>query len=170
MSLDISEGYEVPAEEMETADVRALTEAMCLLVGLDNDIVSYHKERRRSGDKINMIHVIAHERGQEPDEALTEAVAFRDALLTLFLKLRSQVEPTASAATRRYISGLSAWIRGNLDWSTHTARYRDPGQENIQVVDVPSRPAQEFSPPDGVSWWWSRPTAPEFSWYSARPQ
>jgi Terpene synthase family 2, C-terminal metal binding len=156
MSLEIAEGYEVPVNEMESPDVRALTEMACCTVGLDNDVASYYKEHKRSDDKLNLVDVIAQERGQSPDAALPEAVAFRDAVLALYLQLYQHVEPAVSAATRRYMSGLSAWIRGNLDWSMHTARYRRPGGPTIQVSGELGCHTPAFTPPAGLAWWWAR--------------
>lgn len=156
MTLDLAEGYEVPPAELESCDVRALTEMACSMVGLDNDIASYYKEHQRGTDKLNLVDVIAHERGQTPNDALPAAVAYRDAVLRLYVRLSRQVEPQVSAATQRYIAGLSAWIRGNLDWSMHTCRYRKAGTETIRVVDAAYLPADGFSPPEGVAWWWTR--------------
>lgn len=157
MTLSIAEGYDVPAQEIESPDIRALTEMTCCLVGLDNDIASYYKEHSRSGDKINLVDVIAHERGRTPWEAVPEAIEFRDAVLTLYLHLSEQIRPTLSAASQRYVGGLSSWIRGNLDWSMHTARYRRHDQATITVSDEPrALPAMDFEPPTGISWWWSR--------------
>ena len=161
MTLPISEGYDVPAHEMESPDIRALTEMTCCLVGLDNDIASYYKEHSRSGDMLNLVDVIAHERGRSPSEALPEALDFRDAVLALYLQLSEQVRPTVGAATHRYLSGLSAWIRGNLDWSMHTGRYRRHDQATITVTETPRRPLPtDFTPPAGIAWWWSRLTHP----------
>jgi hypothetical protein len=160
MSLEIAEGYEVPAGEMESPDVRALTEMACCLVGLDNDIASYYKEHARGGDKLNIVDVIAHERGQRPDAALPEAVAFRDAVLAAYLRLSAQVKPGVSASTRRYLRGLSAWIRGNLDWSMRTARYRRPGEPAFRVSAEAPSIAAAFAPPEGVAWWWNQLRTP----------
>jgi hypothetical protein len=157
MTLPISEGYDVPAHEIESADIRALTEMTCCLVGLDNDIASYYKEHSRSGDTINLVDVIANERGSSPREAVPEALDFRDAVLALYLELSEQVRPTAGTATRRYLSGLSAWIRGNLDWSTHTGRYRRGDKSTITVTETAQRELPpNFIPPAGIAWWWSR--------------
>ena len=156
MTLDVAEGYEVPAAEMADPDVRALTEMACSLVGLDNDIASYYKEHERSGDKLNLVDVIAHERGQRPARALPEAVAFRDAVLTLYLELSEQVRPAVSAQTQRYMRGLSGWIRGNLDWSANTPRYRKHGRPTVVVADQRHGEVARFTPPPGVAWWWSR--------------
>lgn len=159
MTLGIAAGYHVPEAEMDSGNLRALTEMTCCLVGLDNDIASYHKEHSRGSDTLNLVDVIAHERGSKPDEALPEALEFRDAVLELYLRLSERVLPTVSAPTRRYIGGLSAWIRGNLDWSTHTARYRRDGQPTIMLSEIPCAPAprRNFTPPAGIAWWWTRP-------------
>jgi hypothetical protein len=154
--LEVAEGYEAPFNETEGPDVRALTEMASALVGYDNDIASYYKEHSRSDCKLNLVDVIAHEREQTPDEALPEAIAFRDAVMALYLQLCQRVEPVVSDATRRYMSGLSAWIRGNLDWSMNSARYRRPGGPTVQVSSELTRPLPAFTPPPGVAWWWSR--------------
>lgn len=163
MTLGIAAGYHVPAEEIESPDIRALTEMTCCLVGLDNDIASHYKEHARSGDTINLVDVIAHELGCTPREAVPRAVAFRDAVLALYLQLSEQVAPYASAPTRRYVRGLSSWIRGNLDWSTHTARYRRDGLPTIRISEAPYPAAipaaADFAPPAGIAWWWSRLSA-----------
>lgn len=160
MTLGIAAGYDVPAQEIESSDIRALTEMVCCLVGLDNDIASYYKEHSRGRDTINLVDVIAHERGQSAVEAVPEAVAFRDAVLALYLQLSAEVLPVVTPPTRRYIHGLSAWIRGNLDWSTHTARYQRHDQATITISTVPRLTADApagFVPPAGIAWWWSRP-------------
>jgi hypothetical protein len=154
MVLDISEGYEVPADELARPDVVALTEMACCIVGLDNDIASYHKEQLRSRDQLNLIDVIAHERGVDLSDAVPEAVAHRDAVLKLYLALTRQVEPELSTNGQRYVDGLSSWIRGNLDWSTHTGRYKRDGQQTVCVAANPAFDAEQFCPPPGIAWWW----------------
>ncbi|HVQ94468.1 MAG TPA: hypothetical protein VMU51_25750 [Mycobacteriales bacterium] len=156
MWLDIAGGYEVPAAEMERPDVRALTEIASTMVGTDNDLASYPKERERSACRLNIVDVIAHERQLPTAEALRAALVYRDAVLALYLALVDQVEPQVSEATRHYISGLSAWIRGNLDWSTHTDRYRMGGQQTVRVVHTPYLDPTGFTPPPGIAWWWAQ--------------
>lgn len=154
MTLDIAEGYEVPSDEIDRPDVRALTEMACSLVGWDNDIASYYKEHKRSGDKLNLVDVIANQERLSPSEALPKAVAFRDAVLALYLRLREQTILAVGPDTQRYIGGLSAWIRGNLDWSVHTARYRRPDRATIEVTDDPNYVVPHLVPPPGIAWWW----------------
>jgi hypothetical protein len=154
MTLDIAEGYEVPATEIDRPAVRALTEMACSLVGWDNDIASYYKEHQRSGDRINLVDVIADEAGIEPAEALPRAIALRDAVLARYLGLSGEIEDVVGASTRRYVGGLSAWIRGNLDWSANTARYRRPDRPTVAVTDTREPVVGDFPQPPGIAWWW----------------
>ncbi|MEV4315480.1 hypothetical protein [Actinocrispum sp. NPDC049592] len=155
MTLDIAEGYEVPADEIDRPDVRALTEMACDVVGWDNDIASYYKEHKRTGDKLNMIDVMAHERQETSQAALSDAVGLRNRVLALYLQLHDETKPRVSRATVRYLHGLSAWIRGNLDWSIGTARYRKHDRPTIQVTAVPPV-IPSLPPPPGIAWWWDQ--------------
>jgi hypothetical protein len=152
--LDIAEGYFVPEVELRRADVQALTEMACSVVGWDNDIASYYKEHQRSGDQLNMVDVMAHELGLGTSEAMPHVIGLRDAALELFLNLRQQVTPGAGPETARYIAGLASWIRGNLDWSVNTARYRRPDRATITVTDELDHDIPPSTPPDGIAWWW----------------
>jgi hypothetical protein len=154
--LDIVEGYMVPPAEFCDPDVRALTEMACSLVGWDNDIASYFKEHERSEGGLDLVDVIARERGRTPGQALREAMALRDSVLELYLELTDLVSPLMSPYTRRYIRGLSAWVRGNLDWSANTPRYRRNGRPTIAVTGMRTSEFIEVAPPPGISWWWSR--------------
>ena len=151
VQLDIAEGYQVSTDDIARADVRALTEIASCVVGVDNDIISHAKEH---DDPFNLIDVIAGERGHTPPEALAATMALRDAALALYLRLREQVRSTVQPLTNRYLDGLSSWIRANLDWSAHSARYRTPGAPAIVVVDTAPAPDQGFAPPPTISWWW----------------
>lgn len=155
MTLDIAEGYEVPAAEIDRPAVRALTEMACSLVGWDNDIASYYKEHERGDDRINLVDVLAEQQGTKPADALPSAIALRDAALARYLELRDQVEPTLGAAGRRYLGGLSAWIRGNLDWSANTARYRRPNCPTVAVADRRDHTLPDLACPPGIAWWWA---------------
>ncbi|WP_346137297.1 terpene synthase family protein [Lentzea roselyniae] len=161
MTLDIAEGYEVPATEIDLPAVRALTEMTCSLVGWDNDIASYYKEHERGDDRINLVDVIANQDGVTPENALPSAIAFRDAALARYIELRDQTETFISSQTRQYIGGLSAWIRGNLDWSANTARYRRPDRTTVAVSDERDCHIREYPQPPGIAWWANDPiTAP----------
>jgi hypothetical protein len=160
LSLDIAGGYEVPATEIDLPAIRALTEMTCLVVGLDNDIASYHKEHERGTDYLNLVDVLAHEHRGQPHDTLPEVILLRDSILELYMRMRDQVSPHVSVDTQRYLRGLSTWIRGNLDWSIHTGRYRAHGKPTIEVTTRAPRAAAARPTLPGISWWWDHVDPP----------
>ncbi|MFD0200298.1 MULTISPECIES: terpene synthase family protein [Saccharothrix] len=100
-------------------------DAACDVVCWTNDVFSLEKERRL-GEWHNLVAVVGHARGLSDQDALpvacdmigartAEYVEHEAALLAEF-----DTEPV-----RRYVEGMRTWIRGNLDWSRATHRYRE---------------------------------------------
>ncbi|MBV9025393.1 MAG: terpene synthase [Streptomycetaceae bacterium] len=161
--IDVTAGYEVPDRDLERPAVRALTEMTWTLVSWDNDFYSRNKEISRAGDNLNLIDVLARERGCDPAEALAEAVAMRDRVMVHFLRLRHRVAVQgARSELHCYLNGLGNFIRGHLDWASRCARYSAP---SVAPVAAPMSPAdwwkefpaddsQEPLPIPAIAWWW----------------
>lgn len=161
MSLDIAGGYEVSAAEMSDPDLRALTEMCCALVGFDNDLVSYHKEQEGGGDWMNLVDILAHERRLSVPEAAAEALLLRDTTLALYLERKSLIAHRLSDEGQRYVAGLSAWIRGNLDWSFSSDRYRVAHVPFPSIVATAPSLAPVTPTPSIRGWWSHRPSSAE---------
>ncbi|MCW7944337.1 hypothetical protein AAW14_20520 [Streptomyces hygroscopicus] len=156
--LDITSGFEVPAEEINRADVRALTEMCCAVVGVDNDIMSHWKETLRCGDGINLIDVLAADNACTPAEALPMAITVRDGILTRYQQLRETTTGRLGAEGQRYLKLLDQWIRGNLDWGFGSGRYRNhdnPASLPDHVVACAPRLSADPLPYPGTAWWWA---------------
>ena len=150
MALDIAGGYEVPEADLQRPDVAAMVEAVCLLIGLDNDLLSYSKEHRGTGDVVNIVDVVSgHDKVADPQAAWQISLSVRDRIMDLFLRSREHVGPSVSAPTRRFIDDMSNWVRGNLDWSLSSARY---GVGAVSITD--QRPFVAADPLPGVASWW----------------
>lgn len=163
MLLDVAEGYELSPAELESPDVSALNEMVCSLVGWDNDLLTYHKEVLRGGADHNLVTVLANARGYSVEEAVEEAVDIRDRVLALYLRLHDKVRADASPELRRYLAGLSSWIRGHLDWGMTTMRYRDPEADADlpdEVAAASAAVSTEPLPIPTIAWWWERLAAP----------
>jgi hypothetical protein len=159
MLLDVADGYELPADQMERPDVKALSEMVCTLVGWDNDLLTYHKEIRRGGADHNLITVLARSQHLPVPDAVATAAAMRDRVLSLFLRLRDQVTADASTELQRYLTGLQAWIRGHLDWGMATARYRnpaDPADLPYTLALTPRDHTPDPLPYPSITWWWDQ--------------
>ncbi len=176
VTLDVADGYELPTAQLERPDVVALSEMVCTIVGWDNDLMTYHKETVRGGAAHNLVTVLAESHGLSAAEAVAEAIAMRDRVLCLFLRLRDQVTTDASKELRRYVTGLEAWIRGHLDWGMQTARYRNPADPAAGLYSYADRPRTTDPSPlpiPTITWWWEqlRPrsaTAPRWRTWRTR--
>lgn len=149
-------GYVVPDGDLEEPGVRACTEMTWTLVAWDNDLYSRPKEVNRAGDTLNLVDVLAAERGIPLDEAQEQAVAMRDAVMSRFLTLRAQLIPQVGVETRRYLTDLGSFLRGHLDWARDCPRYAlssDSGPGGWWK----SHPSPDATRPvaiDSIDWWW----------------
>jgi hypothetical protein len=150
------DGRQTPIAELEEPAVRALIEMMSMVVAIDNDILSYEKERVRGGESQNILTVLAHARGCSLADALAEAVAIRDRVLSRFLLVREDVAD-AAPRLRHYLAALSWLIRGNLDWMHTSRRYFVPAAKStrsVLVADAPSDGGLGPPPIPAVARWW----------------
>jgi hypothetical protein len=152
------DGAEPAPADLDRPEVRALTEMTGLILGWDNDICGYAKDRRDGVvDVNNLPDVLARTTGAGPAEALAHAVAMRDRVLEHWLGLCDQVNDTASPALAGHLANLASMIRGHLDWAATCPRHTVP-QGGSVIRITPTRPARELSGPDplkipSIAWW-----------------
>jgi len=103
----------------------AMERAASLAVGFANDVCTYEKELA-AGERHNLLFVLMEEEGRPLHNALSHAVTLHDAEVHTLTALARDL-PDAGAereALVRYASLLRRWVRGHLDWSAQTGRYR----------------------------------------------
>ncbi|MBB4893773.1 hypothetical protein FHS39_002804 [Streptomyces olivoverticillatus] len=157
--MDIAGGYELQDEDLDRPEVRALTEMAWTLVAWDNDFYSRNKEIHRAGDNLNLIDVVAQERGCGLALAQEEAMAMRDRVMTLFLRLREQLWPRAGMELRCYLVALGQFVRGHLDWASTCSRYAGSYGADGVVRWWKTRPSDDSLAPlpiPSIAWWWSQ--------------
>lgn len=94
------------------------------IIFLANDIVSFGKEVAQ-GDGNNLVIIAQHERRWSLAKALAYVVRRHNAAVEAFQHGRAHLPIVEeSQLVERYVSGLEAWIRANIDWSVETGRYR----------------------------------------------
>ncbi|ARQ70542.1 terpene synthase family protein [Streptomyces marincola] len=158
--LDVVEGYELPTAQALRPEIRALTEMCATLVAWDGDIVARARGVSRPGDRRDLVDLTAREYGCPPAQALLRAVAGRDRVMQRFQALRARVEPGAPEPVRRYLAGLSTWVRGHLDWSVRPDGYRRGGvltPGRVRLSGRPSAPDDRPLPLPALAWWWRMP-------------
>lgn len=122
----IDNGIALPPEVIEHPIVKRLDLMATLLIGWSNDILSFEKDKR-DGNTHNIVMVIQHEYQLPLQEAFDRAVELHDADMQIFIELSAQLPSFGAeidANLQRYLSGLRSWIRGHLDWTLESPRYR----------------------------------------------
>lgn len=163
--LEIVNGAEVPAAEMDSPAVCALSEMAVLVASLDNDRHSFAKEAGRRQAEQNIFHVLMGQDGSPLGRAVRDAIALRDGVLCRFLALRDRVLPGASRELHRYLTDLGHGIRGNIEWGLRVPRYLSlagaaagPGEVALPGAlhwsESPLTAADAPPPPPSIAWWW----------------
>ncbi|WP_237321918.1 selina-4(15),7(11)-diene synthase [Streptomyces sp. JJ36] len=155
--LEMGHGYELHPSEREHTTVRAAAEAAYFIITWDNDLFSYHKESRAQHYYLNVLRVLEHHHGLSPDAAMATAVAQRDRVMVLFLRLCEHLVPTASPQLRQYLHSLACFIRGAQDWGISSLRYTtpdDPANLPSTFTDTPTDDSTEPLDIPAVAWWW----------------
>jgi hypothetical protein len=155
--LEMGHGYELHPSERDSTAVRAVAEMAYFIITWDNDLFSYHKESRTQQYYLNVLRVLEHEQQLTPAEALTEAVAQRDRVMCLFLRLRDGLAATGSPQLRQYLENLGTFIRGAQDWGISSLRYTtpdDPAELPSTFRDTPTDDSDEALDIPAVAWWW----------------
>lgn len=161
--IDYARGIELPGTQVNHPTVRALTEMAIMLIALDDEIVSFHKECHRSPDDLNIIGLLAHHQNLAPAQALAEAIMIRDKVMARFFQLGGIVAARADKTLAAYITGLGTWVRAWMDWSYDVDRYVNPdAPADLTGGCFDRKPAHsdESLANPAIAWWWdSLPTA-----------
>jgi hypothetical protein len=154
----------IPDEDWNAPAVRALIGCTTLLVALENDVVSYHKEKAEGQMSPNFVSILQATRGLSFDQAVTAAIETRDRLMLLFLRLRERLLPTAELPLQYLIDRLGQVIIANTEVSLCARRYNPPPAPRMALEDViktpacwaPSLSTTDTSPLPypSISWWW----------------
>ncbi|MEV7159084.1 terpene synthase family protein [Streptomyces misionensis] len=154
----------IPDEVWNAPAVRALIGCAVLLVGVENDVVSYHKEKAEGQTSPNFVGILEAARGLSFDQAVAAAIETRDRLMLLFLRLRERLLPTAETPLRYLIDRLGQLIIANTEVTRCARRYNPPPAQRMAPEDVirtpecwaPSLSTSDTSPLPypSISWWW----------------
>ncbi|MGI5273033.1 terpene synthase family protein [Nonomuraea sp. CA-218870] len=121
--IDVGGGYRLEAEEWHHPDVRALSDLACDLIGWDNDLLSYAKERDNDKARHNLVTVLATHRRLPLQDALHEVAGMHVTAVHAFVERRARLGAWAPPPVRRYVRGLEHWVRGHIEFSLASARY-----------------------------------------------
>ncbi|SFC40613.1 terpene synthase family protein [Streptomyces aidingensis] len=162
---ELAPGIAVPAEELYSPPVQAVTDAAAFVFGCDNDLCSWGKDQGTERTYPSLLTILARDAGCSPEEAVPAAVALRDRVMTLYLRLRDRIARDAGPDLRRYLRVTDHYLVGCLHWMDAAPRFASPaGRHPLPVAgarlgitwrDTPADDTLE--PPPGleqVAWWW----------------
>jgi hypothetical protein len=122
--IEIVGGYELPGPVWCRPDLQAVVNKATRIISNHHDVLSGLRELSEEVP-MNLPAVIAREQGLPIAKAFERVGAFADAdTRTFVLMIERLLTNEPDGSIRKYVDGLKAWIRGNLDWSTTTGRYR----------------------------------------------
>ncbi|MFF4954836.1 selina-4(15),7(11)-diene synthase [Streptomyces chattanoogensis] len=156
--LEMGHCYALNADERDHPAVRAAGEMASFVITWDNDLLSHHKEHRSGDYYLNVIRVLKHETGCSTGQALATAVAQRDRVLRLFLRLRTQLQAQAGPQLRQYLDSLGRFIRASQDWGISSLRYTTPDDPAPLPSTFSNAPTDDSDDPldiPVISGWWS---------------
>lgn len=172
-TIPIVGGYELPQATKQDSRVRALDDMANFLTMWDNDLFGYARETFRSQQYgypplPNAMTILAADCGADVAAGMHMAVAVRDRVMSLFLRLSREIAREADPLLERYVKALGYFVRGFLEWSlnitrrfAHGADAGDaiPGSEFVLPTIGAARPTN-FSPEPldlpVIAWWWDQ--------------
>ncbi|MDN0197966.1 terpene cyclase [Streptomyces sp. S.PNR 29] len=129
--IEIAENTEIPAHAYGTPDFQSALDAACDVVCWVNDVYSLDKERSL-GEVHNLVYVIQHHRRLDERRALEEVHAAIGRRTEEYLQAEDRLRQGPSGQApwlRPALAGMRTWMRGNLDWSQRTKRYRSQHED-----------------------------------------
>jgi hypothetical protein len=122
--IEIAGGYELPGSTWCRPDLQDVVNKATRIISNHHDILSGLRELSQEVP-MNLPAVLAREQSIPIDKAFARVCCLANTDTRSFVDMTDRLlseEPDRSV--RSYVNGLKAWIRGNLDWSLTTGRYR----------------------------------------------
>ena len=119
----------VPRAVYEGPLFREALNAACDVVCWTNDVCSLDKERAL-GEHHNLVSIVEHTRGLGRERAIEYTMQAITGAVERFRELEPELLracETDREAVGKYLAGMRSWMRGNVDRSLTTLRYRELG-------------------------------------------
>jgi 5-epi-alpha-selinene synthase len=127
--FEIALGVVLPKEVRNHPVIERLSRMANNVVSWSNDVISFDKEMER-GDFHNLPLVLQNEHRISLQEAVFRAAGFVESEVRSFIEWEASIPtfgPQVDPGVRTYVSFLRDWMRGNIDWSLGSGRFR-PGE------------------------------------------
>jgi Terpene synthase family 2, C-terminal metal binding len=125
--IEVANHITLPPELLQSPLLQQLCRVTARGACWVNDIVSFEKEARL-GELHNLVVVLAATQHLPYDEAMARAAAIHDHDVRVFIAAEQRLlawNHLVSQDLQRYIKVLRSYLRGNLDWTSQSVRYRE---------------------------------------------
>jgi Terpene synthase family 2, C-terminal metal binding len=126
--VDIVSDLDIPDALHADPRFAAALDSACDVVCWTNDVYSLEKERSL-GEVHNLVCVVQHHRDLTEAQAVVhvrEAISARTRAFLTEEAALLRAHPEHRVVLVPAVAGMRSWMRGNLDWSSQTQRYRPP--------------------------------------------
>jgi 5-epi-alpha-selinene synthase len=123
--IEVCEGFFLPSRMLQSEDFKKVNMLTNRSVCWFNDFISYQKEYR-DGDIQNLVILIHREEMISISDAAAKVVLLHNDDIQSYIDIESKIlaEYALDNRVSRYVAGLRSWIRGDMDWSYESQRYR----------------------------------------------
>ncbi|MFE1554099.1 terpene cyclase [Streptomyces sp. NPDC058734] len=125
--VEVVERLDVPDPVYRSESFQRALRSACDVVCWTNDLYSLDKETAL-GEYHNLVTVIQHADGLTAGQAadrVGDRIAREIEAFAGYEAEALRAWPEHGGTLRTYFAGMRSWMRGNLDWSASTRRYRD---------------------------------------------
>lgn len=136
--IEFATGQPIPDAVYHHPAVQRVADAGNDLLSWFNDLLSLERDQISAGGH-NLVLAVAREDRIPVPAATQKAVRRWRTRMRRFSQLRAAVPsfgPTIDEALRHYLDGVAYSVRGTIDWSLESGRYRDPtAQAGLHLLD-----------------------------------
>lgn len=137
--IEFATGLPVPEAAYHHPAVREVAATGNDLLSWFNDLISLERDTASSGGH-NLVLAVAREQGLSVADAVQATAGRWQETMYRFVELRAAVPsfgPTIDDAVWHHLDGVASSVRGTIDWSLESGRYRDDAGPAISVPPVP---------------------------------
>jgi hypothetical protein len=123
--LGIANGRPLPPRLLDRTGVAELARCANHIIGWDNDLYSYPKEKGDHDALANIVTVLRRQHRCSMEGAVERVLEIREAELRRFLAVERRVSRLGpDADTAIFVRGLKHWISGSLEFHRTSPRFR----------------------------------------------
>lgn len=126
--IEIAAGIWLSDEALANPEVQYLRRLCARIVALANDLFSFENEVVHHVSTSNLIQIVMNNEHSTFETAASRSIEIINSITREFETISSVTSAKHGEDTElsTYIKGMQHWVRGHIDWSLSSSRYRSP--------------------------------------------